>query len=140
MFAAWRYEQPLTSRFHPNVWVTGTEFHLWFLPFAFIATIIVNRVHKATERLSHHAAILSFASAGVLIVLSTPALQQAIRPPVPYTYWLDSAGTLAFGIAIGRMLSIADREVRNRWFFAVFALRRVADAARSALHASLAAL
>jgi len=114
-----RYGRPLFGAYDSSSWITGGAFHLWFLPFALLTSVVANRAHRASRRFSNGGTILFFAMLGSVLVLCTPILQRELDPVRPFNYWIDSAGTVAFGVAIGRVLSIRDKELRNRWLFTV---------------------
>lgn len=118
---ALRWNQPVLHRFDSACWFAGTAFHLWFLPFAFVASILANRALKASEEHSRNLSILFFSALGAVLVLAAPIIHRELHPMRPFGYWIDGAGTIAFGVAIGRVLSIRNHDHRNPWFLVILA-------------------
>ena len=118
---AWRWGQPVAARFDQNWWLAGTSFHLWFLPFAFFASLLANRLHRGVEKHSPGASVVLFSLLGAVLVLAAPTLNALLHTAGPLVYWVDGLGTIAFGVAIGRALSIRDSGARQPWFLLILA-------------------
>lgn len=107
-------EAPLAG-FDRSMWLSGTSFHLWFLPFAFLASLAANRIAKLLESTPRELTIAALASLGAAIVIAIPLAYRLGHPPHPYSLWLDGAGTIVFGVAIGRVLSMRSAHGRLGW-------------------------
>ena len=121
-----RGEPPL-ARFDHSMWLSGTSFHLWFLPFAFVASLAANRIAKLVERAPREVAVLGLTTLGATLVIAAPLVYRLGQPPHPFEYWIDGAATIAFGVAIGRALLIPSPTHRLGWLFfiALFAASTV---------------
>jgi len=119
---ALRWDQSVLGRFDSGCWFAGTSFHLWFLPFAFLASLIASRAPEAHKGHLQGLSALLFAALGAGLVLAAPILHRELEPMRPFSYWLDGAGTIAFGIAIGRLLSLPTQDERNPWFLLILML------------------
>jgi fucose 4-O-acetylase-like acetyltransferase len=118
---AWRYEVPVASRFHPRMWIMGGSFHLWFLPFAFAASLLVNCGARWSGGARLRPAILLSALVGAALVCWGDVLKGSVRPVHPFDLWLDGSAAVAFGFALGRTLTLAGAE-RLRWLALILAL------------------
>lgn len=94
---------PFSDAFDWTMLVTGTRIHLWFLPFAFAAALLLVFVHRAlADRPNPHivtAAILM----GVLSVFGFSIIQSCVQPPTPLRQWVLGAPAIVLGLAVGRI-------------------------------------
>lgn len=135
---AWRYQAPLSSGLHARMWLMGGSFHLWFLPFAFAVSLLVYRVAAWCQGARLRPAIAIAALIGSACVVWSVTLQSALQLPTPLDLWLDGAGAVAFGFALGRALTIGGAE-RWRWLALIvgLALLPLALGASVAPHSAL---
>lgn len=119
---AWHAGQPLFGRLEGCSWASGASFHLWFLPFAFCASVAANRLQSVFERQPARGSIATTALFGVALVLAAVPLGVLLTPPMPFGMWLDGAATIAFGLAIGRSLALEDPGERRASLTGVAAL------------------
>ena len=95
-------QRPLAEIFYPWMLVTGASLHLWFLPYAFLASLCLPAIRRGVTGLSRPAFALPLAASLLLLLASfAPALHSASDPPLAqWGYGLPSllAG-LAWGLA-----------------------------------------
>jgi len=95
--------------FEDWMWTSGTSFHLWFLPFAFVAALTVNVVHRTLRSAHDELQVALLAATGVALLAATSDIKAWLQPTMPFDLWIDGAPTLAFGLALGRSLGSARR-------------------------------
>ncbi|SNR72099.1 acyltransferase family protein [Puniceibacterium sediminis] len=98
---------PLQSEFAPRMILTGPALHLWFLPFAFVACLLVHPLIRlsaqataqgmAQDRHSARADLLSAALAA--LALGFLALRQGQVFPAPLAQWLYAMPPVCLGLA-----------------------------------------
>lgn len=111
---ALRHDQPIASRFDARMLVAGTSYHLWFLPWAFLASLLVLALASVARGRLREPAIGAAGLAGAALVYFGPALHAAFEIGRPFHLWIDGAGAIAYGFALGRALSL-EPERRRAW-------------------------
>ncbi len=111
---ALRHDQPIADRFDARMLVAGTSYHLWFLPWAFLASLLVLVLSSAARGRLREPAIGAAGVAGAALVYCGPALHVAFDVGRPFHLWIDSSAAIAFGFALGCALSL-ERERRRAW-------------------------
>ena len=104
---AWHYEVPVTSRFHWLMFIGGGSFHLWFLPYAFAASVAVYGLARATQRVRQEHVIVISACIGAALVTFGQHVQDVFELETPLELWLDGIAAMAFGLALGRVLTLS---------------------------------
>jgi hypothetical protein len=113
---------PPFGRLEAHMWASGTSFHLWFLPFAFFASLVANRLQRVFQDQPPRGSIATTALFGVALVLAAVPVKAALAPPIPFDLWVDGAATIVFGLALGRSLSLPDPRERRASLAGVAAL------------------
>ncbi len=116
---ALRWDDGFTSHLKPWMWGSGGAYHLWFLPFAFVASLVVVGVKRLVQSAPKRGSVLFFAALGAALVLAATPLRSALEPAVPFDCWIDGLPTLAFGLALGTALSIDDLRERQLGIFCI---------------------
>lgn len=101
-------ERPSAERFDPLMLVTGTSLHLWFLPYAFVASLCLPPIRRLALTLSHPAFIILLTVVLLLLLISfAPILHGSSKPPLAqWAYGLPSLLTgLVLGLALLRRVS-----------------------------------
>lgn len=96
---------PLRHEFAPWMWLVGPAIHLWFLPFAFVASLAVWLVaqHDATA-IGDNAVLVIMTG---LALAAMAALQSWGALPIPLSQWLFGLAPVFFGMAFA--VARADR-------------------------------
>jgi hypothetical protein len=110
---------PPLSTFQGWMLGCGASPHLWFLPFAFAASLLVNRAHALARGWSNEASVVGSAMLGVAALLAAEPLKAQLVPISPFDLWIDGIPSLAFGFSIGRALSLPSAPRRSRGLLAV---------------------
>jgi len=110
---ALRWGDPLATHFKPWMWGSGGAYHLWFLPFAFVASLVVIGVQRLVQDGPRSASIALFAGLGAALVLLAAPLRSTLTPVAPFDCWIDGLPTLAFGLALGLTLARDDQRERQ---------------------------
>jgi hypothetical protein len=110
-----RYGHAWWTPFHRSMIFKGGSFHLWFLLYGFAASLVVLCGLRACEGSRARVAIPLAAGLGALLVLFGTTLNVALTPPDPFQLWLDGSAAVAFGLAIGRALSLPGARERLGW-------------------------
>jgi surface polysaccharide O-acyltransferase-like enzyme len=109
--SALHHHRPAFSWFSTTMLATGTYYHLWYLPYAFLAVCGANLIHHSTVRLQNSILIAGCVLASVALLLIEHG--HGSRLPPEARAWLFSVAAFPLGIALGRCLSI--REEQERW-------------------------
>lgn len=104
-----------------NVWLLlrGPAMHLWYLPFIFLATIVVLAVRAAAVPLPIQiktAAAIGFAAFGILLLVQRPEL------PPPLSQMTNALPGVALGLAYLWVMRTSDRRTRGKYFSAIAVL------------------
>lgn len=103
-----RYGHEWDARIEPSAWLIGGSGHLWFLPYGFVVSVLALLATRACRgRLAVRGACVAALSGSVLLLFAE-VLGRSLQPPPPLRVWLEGLPALAFGVAIGRALSIRD--------------------------------
>ena len=99
--------RPLASEFDWTMLLTGSQAHLWFLPFGFVCSVVGSAVARKTNRGSR----MAFATSVLLAIASGPAISMALDQGLsaPLAEWTYGLGAVFFGMAI----HFADRNQRR---------------------------
>lgn len=109
-----RRGDPFYADFESWMIVTGPMVHLWYLPFAFCASMVGLGLFRVLEKLplSVTGPLLSLGSAGLLYWVSTAEISKT-----PWAEW--SYGAVALPLAL--VLSLIVRKLQERWVPLAFA-------------------
>lgn len=108
------YGLPIASRFDLRMLIAGTSYHLWFLPWAFVASLLVLALTAASRGRLREPSIALAGLVGAGLVYFGTDLQDALELGRPFHLWIDGTGTIAFGFALGRALTL-EPERRRAW-------------------------
>ena len=117
-----RYGHTWWAPLHLSMIYTGGSFHLWFLLYGFAASLLVLCCLRACEGDRARVAIPLAAGLGSVLVLFGTTLNVALTPPDPFQLWLDGSAAVAFGLALGRALSLPGARERLGWMALISAL------------------
>ncbi len=113
---------PFSEVFSPTMFLTGTRIHLWFLPFGFVAALLLVLVHQRMVKLPEIFGIVAAASVGLVCVLGCSIVWCRVQLPVPLEQWALGLPAIPLGFAIGRATVLPERkDRRNLHLFIVLA-------------------
>ena len=105
---------PFSDVFYVTMFLTGTRLHLWFLPFAFVATLFLALLHQLTIRMSKAVDIMASSLVGALCVLGCSIIRSRAELQTPVEQWILGVPAIPIGFAIGySMLLEKAHERRN---------------------------
>jgi len=105
--------------FSPTMILTGTRIHLWFLPFAFFAALLLALIHRRIVNVSKSLTIITAILIGVVCVLVCSIIQSRIQPPKPLTQWTLGLPAIPLGFAIGRITLLRKAEERRNMYLVI---------------------
>jgi surface polysaccharide O-acyltransferase-like enzyme len=110
---AFRDEIPLTTMFPLRTLVAGTYPHLWFVPFALFAAIVVAALQRAARRWRPVPVIAGAMLVGAALAFADARFDYLRAWGEPWPQWSFSLPSIFFGYAIGRslLLDAAERRV-----------------------------
>jgi hypothetical protein len=90
--------------------LVGTSIHLWYLPYAFLMSVLIHEFNRWTARANHAAVTLSAVVAGavILAVHAVGTWDHGLIRPLPQ--WGFGLAAIPLGIAVGRCLEIPSRD------------------------------
>lgn len=92
--------RPFEEVFDPSMIVTGASLHLWFLPYAFFASLCLPSIRRLATGLSRPA-FLALVSATLLLLLASLAPILHRQPDPPLAQWAYGLPSLLAGLALG---------------------------------------
>ena len=105
--------------FSPTMLLTGTRIHLWFLPFAFVAALLLVLIHRRVVNIPDSFTITTAISIGALCVFGCSIIQSHLQPPTPLAQWVLGLPAIPIGFAIGRIKILQRTEDRTKYFMLV---------------------
>lgn len=114
---------PFSDVFSVTMFFTGTRIHLWFLPFAFVAALLLVLIHR---RVAHVPPMYSIGAAiliGAMCVLGCSITQSWFQLGTPLLQWTLGLPAIPLGFAIGRILTLPElKDRRNLYWLVVFSI------------------
>jgi peptidoglycan/LPS O-acetylase OafA/YrhL len=89
--------------------LTGTTIHLWYLPFAFLASFSVFVILKLTEKISVQLLVLTGGIAVMLWLIAYPVFETMFTSS-PWRQWNYGAVSIPLGITLGQALKLPTRQ------------------------------
>jgi len=105
--------------FSPTMLLTGTRIHLWFLPFAFVAALLLVVIHRRIVNVRDSFTITTTILIGALCVFGCSIIQSHLLPPTPIAQWILGLPAIPIGFVIGRIKILQRRERRKKYFLFV---------------------
>ena len=105
--------------FSPTMLLTGTRIHLWFLPFAFVAALLLTLIHRRIKDIPDSFTITTAISIGALCVFGCSIIQSRLQPPTPLAQWVLGLPAIPLGFVIGRIKILQRTEDRKKYFVLV---------------------
>ena len=105
--------------FSPTMLLTGTRIHLWFLPFAFVAALLLVVIHRRIVNVRDSFTITTAILIGALCVFGCSIIQSHLLPPTPIAQWVLGLPAIPIGFAIGRIKILQKTEDRKKYFLFV---------------------
>ena len=93
---------PFSDAFSWTMLVTGTRIHLWFLPFAFTAALLLVLADRALAGASIPRTAAIAIVTGALSVFGFSIVQSCLQLPPPLRQWVLGAPAIVLGLAIGK--------------------------------------
>jgi peptidoglycan/LPS O-acetylase OafA/YrhL len=101
--------------FSPTMLLTGTRIHLWFLPFAFVAAIVLTLIHRKVASVPESLKIATAIAIGALCVFGCSVIQSRLQPPTPLAQWTLGLPAIPLGFAVGRIQILQRKEDRKKY-------------------------
>ena len=105
--------------FSPTMLLTGTRIHLWFLPFAFVAALLLTLIHRRIADVPDSFTITTAIFIGALCVFGCSIIQSRLQPPTPLAQWVLGLPAIPLGFVIGRIKILPRAEDRKKFFVLV---------------------
>ncbi len=103
----------LSGMFSIGTLLTGTNIHLWYLPYAFVSGLLAYELSRRTLK-ANHVLVAVMATVIGMLALAACAIGTAIyRLPNPIAQWEFGLATIPLGFAIGRCLAIPSRSLQK---------------------------
>jgi hypothetical protein len=95
--------------------IAGSSIHLWFLPYAFAAALIVNLLQRWANHTRSSLDILISLICGIVLLFGCSVLMQSIQIPAPFIQWIFGLPAIILGFCIGRIHAKVPRQAQ--WIF-----------------------
>ena len=102
----------LGAEFAPWMWLTGPAIHLWFLPFALMACLVLWPLAKVEMGMGARARlglVVGCASLALAALLTLKGLDL----PIPFAQWAYALPAVALGVAFGLTQGLARRNLAS---------------------------
>jgi surface polysaccharide O-acyltransferase-like enzyme len=100
--------------------LAGTSIHLWYLPYAFLWSLVIYTLNRRTSHIRGPIVVLTAMVVGMtLLAIHATGTWDDLGRPLPQ--WEFGLAAIPFGFAIGRCLTVASRE-RRRLFLVTIAM------------------
>jgi len=93
-----------SQAFSMTMFLTGTRIHLWFLPFAFMASLVLAFICQKSNGASEMRNIVIASILGVVSVFCFSIVSSQYILPVPLGQWMLGFPAVPLGFAIGRSM------------------------------------
>lgn len=124
---------PFSDVFSATMLLTGTRIHLWFLPFGFVAALLLVLAHQRMAKTHEIFNIVTAALVGLLCVLGCAILQSRGQLPVPLLQWTLGLPAIPLGFAIGRATVLPEPKDRRKLYLFIVLATAAAFVAYTAL-------
>jgi peptidoglycan/LPS O-acetylase OafA/YrhL len=104
-----------SATFKWHMLITGPSIHLWFLPYAFAAALIVNMLQRWANHIRSNLDILLSVICGIILLFGCSVLLQLIQVPVPFCQWIFGLPAIILGFCIGRVYAKIPKQAQ--WMF-----------------------
>jgi surface polysaccharide O-acyltransferase-like enzyme len=91
----------------------GTSIHLWYLPYAFLLSVLIYEFNRWTARANHVVVTSTAVLAGVAFLAVHAVGIWGHELPRPLPQWEFGLAAIPLGIAMGRCLEISPRELQR---------------------------
>lgn len=91
---ALRHGEPVSGAFKPSMLLVGGADHLWYLPFAFVMTVLASYAISAVNGGA------AWAIAGAALLVFTGASYGSLGGGLPLSQWLLGASAVMFGVSM----------------------------------------
>jgi len=107
---------PFSEVFSAKMLLTGTRIHLWFLPFVFVAAILLGFVHRRIVKVPERFVIIPAILIGALSVLIFSIIQSYVQLWTPLVQWALGLPAIPLGFALGRIMLVQDTRHRRNFY------------------------
>lgn len=91
----------------------GSHIHLWYLPFAFMLSMIVYILNQAMRKLHNYVVISVSIIVGGLLLFICSCVMSKLELPAPFAQWIFGLPALPLGFSIGRACSLSDSRLKH---------------------------
>lgn len=106
---------PFSDVFYVTMFLTGTRPHLWFLPFAFFATLLLALFHRLTINISKLVCIIVSSLVGTLCLFGCSILRSR-ELQTPFEQWILGVPAIPIGFALGYSLILETAHERRNCY------------------------
>lgn len=107
---------PFSNVFSATMFLTGTRIHLWFLPFAFVAALLLVLVHRRLPEVPEIYNITAGILFGMVCVLGCSIAQVRASLQTPIPQWTLGLPAIPLGFAIGRIMILPEHKNRRNFY------------------------
>lgn len=107
------------NEFKINVLATGSSIHLWYLPYAFIAAVLVYVLNSVTLKITSVLTVLVATCIGAGIIFGSGIIMSEFKLPTPLGQWVFALGSIPIGFAFGRGYYVKGSRQRKILFIAI---------------------
>ncbi|HGY11578.1 MAG TPA: acyltransferase [Desulfobacterales bacterium] len=115
------YNEPFTNEFKRYVFFVGSAVHLWYLPYAFVISLLLFPLKKLSGK-GHQFIVASLlAGAGFILIFLCRIAMVHLNIPVPFPQWTFALPAIPLGVTIGIMYSAGSNKNKHIFFTAMIA-------------------
>jgi len=128
-----RMDVSFSDVFSATMFLTGTRIHLWFLPFAFVAALLLVLAHRHMAKVPEIYNIAAAVLIGMICVLGCSIMQVRVPLQTPLPQWTLGLPAIPLGFAIGRIMILPEHKNRRNCYLLVVFSTAAAFVAYTAL-------
>lgn len=109
----------LAQMFSIGTLFTGASIHLWYLPYAFVASLLLFAVNRRMRKVDHVVVAVTATLLGMLTLAVCEVNMVSLRAPQPLPQWEFGLAAIPLGLAIGRCLMVPSQNLRRTLLAAI---------------------
>lgn len=113
------YNMHFTDTFAFYMLFTGPSIHLWYLPYAFVAALVLNLLHRCTIRISYMVTILFATVIGSVLLFACSVTISSVQIPFPLLQCVFGLPVIPLGFAIGLVYSSQHGRIKQMSYFGI---------------------
>jgi len=109
-------KEALAGCLEGNMLLVGASVHLWYLPYAFMVSLLFYSLRHLGMQSQHHPTLLFVVSISCILLVLCPVAMFSFELPLPMGQWLFGLPALSIGVAIGMAYSYLSGNIQRLYY------------------------